>query len=84
MMYRHINYAPDSIAVNTDSNNPLKVYNDIFDSELYKKQCQLGKFDNPLDCAIKIDTDGFTSKYSNIHMTMIHVVVPNFDMSEVN
>jgi hypothetical protein len=83
LLYRHTNYAPNSIAVNRESNDPEKEYNDIFDGELYKTQCRLGMFNNPLDIALKIDIDGFTSKYSNIHMTMIHVVVLNFDLSEV-
>ena len=83
-MYRHRNYSPDSNSVRISSNDPEKVYNDIFDGELYKEQCKLGRFDNPLDIALKIDIDGFTSKNSSVHMTMIHAVVLNFDMSEVS
>lgn len=84
LMYRHNNYSPTSQAVTIDENDKNKTYNDIFDGRLYKIQCEQGNFDNPLDIALKIDIDGFKSKYSNLHMTMIHVVILNFDLSNVS
>lgn len=84
LMYRHNNYAPTSPAVTIDQDHKDKVYNDIFDGELYRKQCALKKFDNKLDIALKLDIDGFRSKTSSTHMIMIHVVVLNFDISEVS
>lgn len=84
LLYRHENYAPNSSAVTIDENHKDKVYRDIFDGRLYRRQCQLGNFNNELDIALKLDIDGFRSKTSNTHMIMIHVVVLNFDLSEVS
>lgn len=60
------------------------VYRDAFDGELYAKFVKDGHFDNKYDIALKIDIDGFRSKFSSTKMTMIHCVILNYDISEVS
>lgn len=61
-----------------------KVYTDAFDGELFTDFVKRGYFDNQFDIALKIDIDGFQSKFSNTKMTMIHCVILNYDISEVS
>ncbi|KAG2191180.1 hypothetical protein INT47_001391, partial [Mucor saturninus] len=58
------------------------VYKDAFDGELYAKFGKDGHFDNKYDIALKIDIDGFRSKFSRAKMTMINCVILNYDISE--
>ena len=82
LAYRCENY-PNSHVLRPDVSQK-KVYKDAFDGELYAQFVKKGLFDNKYDIALKIDIDGFRSKFSNTKMTMIHCVVLNYDISEVS
>lgn len=81
LSYRHENY-PKNIVV-SERHNPKKIYKDVFDGDRYAKFVEDGAFDNKFDIALKIDIDGFRSKFSSTKMIMIHCVVLNYDLSEV-
>lgn len=82
LAYRHNNYPKDKVLSERNTNG--KVYNDAFDGDRYAKLVEEGRFDNKFDLALKLDVDGFRSKYSSTKMIMIHCVVLNYDISEVS
>ena len=51
--------------------------------ERYARLVEDGHFDNKYDIALKIDIDGFRSKFSSTKLVMIHCVILNYDISEV-
>lgn len=80
--YRSDNY-PNSQVIE-QKNSGDKVYRDAFDGELYSKFVEKNLFENKHDIALKIDIDGFKSKFSSTKMIMVHCVILNYDISEVS
>ncbi|KAL0582457.1 hypothetical protein ABG067_007666 [Albugo candida] len=68
--YRHNNYPNDEVLKNR--NKVDKVYNDIFDGDVYANVVQQGLMENKHDICIKIDIDGFKSKFSSLKMVIVH------------
>ena len=81
LSYRHDNYPKEYVL--SERNNSNKVYKDAFDGERYARLVEDGHFDNKYDIALKIDIDGFRSKFSSTKLVMIHCVILNYDISEV-
>ena len=82
LSYRHDNYSKNTVL--SERNSSTKIYKDAFDGDRYAELVQNGCFDNKYDIALKIDIDGFRSKVSNTKMILVHCVVLNYDISEVN
>lgn len=58
------------------------VYSDIFDGENYRDMQNRGFFENPLDIAIGLYTDGFVTQHKGkSSYTIVHVIVYNLDPS---
>lgn len=81
LLYRHENYPRETVISNCDL--PNKVYNDIFDGEVYADIIRKKEEDRPLDIYFTLSIDGFTSKSSSARLTIIHCIVSNFHPSEV-
>ena len=81
LAYRHDNFPNSSVL--EEVNSPDKVYRDAFDGERYAKPVGKGHFDNKYDIALKLDIDGFRSKYSNTRLIMFYCIILNYDITEV-
>lgn len=81
LAYRHNNYPKEKVLSQRCEKD--KVFTDVFDGELYKNFVEKNLFDNKYDIALKIDIDGFKSKFSSTKLVMVHCVVLNYDISEV-
>lgn len=81
LTYRHDNYPKEYVL--SERNNIDKIYKDAFDGERYARLVEEGHFDNKYDIALKIDIDGFRSKFSSTKLVMMHCVILNYDISEV-
>jgi hypothetical protein len=81
LAYRSDNFPKEQVLNQRYSSD--KVYTDVFDGELYTKFVEQNLFDNKYDIALKIDIDGFKSKFSSTKLVMVHCVVLNYDISEV-
>lgn len=80
--YRYNNYPNEEVLKNR--NNPNKVYQDVFDGDVYADLVEKGFMENKHDICIKIDIDGFKSKFSSMKMIIVHCVVLNYDIVEVS
>lgn len=82
LAYRADTFPKDQVLQQRSSSE--KVYTDAFDGELYANFVENNLFENKYDVALTLSIDGFHSKVSSTKLVMVHCVILNYDISEVN